>query len=405
MSDDTPNIPDPLKADVSAGTAIPEPKVFGPWLKQQRLDRRVSLEEIAAVTKVHITQLRSLEEDLIEKLPAAAFVRGFLVSYARHLSLDESEVLEKFKARHSTLTPISEMMQIPVARTIAGTHNRVSMVTSPQMKQAPSSRDMDSRRVHVFTPRNVMLFALLVGVGSVLIFLVGLGKKLQKSSQKTPVAAEVQNSVVTPPAAGDLAVAPGQSVSAPSPTVPAPAKLPVIPCEATKLAIPAVVPTPSTSAAVSPIATPTATPPVLPIAGKYKIEVRAIEPNWLNIRVDEEGSKGMMLKSASPVLFEANRRVVFSFSDAGNVEIRWNGVWYAPPGSRGDVKTLTLPDQLATLVLLQAKAPVKKAPVSLPGTVTLPAATTPAAAIPPPPAAAIPPPPAAAIPPPPADTE
>lgn len=42
---------------------------FGRWLREERLRKNVSLEEIAAVTKVHISQLKHLEEDERDKLP------------------------------------------------------------------------------------------------------------------------------------------------------------------------------------------------------------------------------------------------------------------------------------------------------------------------------------------------
>ena len=59
-----------------------KPQNFGAWLKGQRMAKKVALEEIAAVTKIHIQQLRSLEDGWEGTMPASAFVRGFVVSYA-----------------------------------------------------------------------------------------------------------------------------------------------------------------------------------------------------------------------------------------------------------------------------------------------------------------------------------
>jgi cytoskeletal protein RodZ len=66
-----------------ASEEVQKPLTFGAWLKDQRVSKKVSLEEIAAVTKIHIGQLRSLEEGWEGSAPAPAFVRGFIVSYAK----------------------------------------------------------------------------------------------------------------------------------------------------------------------------------------------------------------------------------------------------------------------------------------------------------------------------------
>ena len=73
-----------------------ETQTFGSWLKNQRLAKKVPLEEIAAVTKIHLQQLRNLEEGWEENLPAMTIIRGITVSYSKHLGLNESEVIEQF---------------------------------------------------------------------------------------------------------------------------------------------------------------------------------------------------------------------------------------------------------------------------------------------------------------------
>jgi len=71
----------------------------GVRLRRARLLRGVELDGMAAVTKVNPTYLRFLEEDRFDDLPAAVYVRGFVVAYARHLGLDAARVSHSYTTR------------------------------------------------------------------------------------------------------------------------------------------------------------------------------------------------------------------------------------------------------------------------------------------------------------------
>lgn len=100
------------------------------------------------------------------------------------------------------------------------------------------------------------------------------------------------------------------------------------------------------------------------------------------MRIDDKDSSGVSLVPGSNYSFEADRKILLSLSDAGSVEIRWNGTRYAPLGFRGDVRSLTLPEQLAKLTLKSAatiaKKPMRKKPApaaATPGTGAAPGRT------------------------------
>jgi len=69
---------------------------FGEELKRQRLLREVSLESIAAATKISVRHLQALERGDSEKLPAPVFTRGFIRAYAAHLGLDPEEMVNAY---------------------------------------------------------------------------------------------------------------------------------------------------------------------------------------------------------------------------------------------------------------------------------------------------------------------
>ena len=71
-------------------------KPFGDHLKREREMRGVSLEEIAAATRIAPRFLAALESEQWELLPGGVFNRGFIRSVARYLGLDEDSLVAEY---------------------------------------------------------------------------------------------------------------------------------------------------------------------------------------------------------------------------------------------------------------------------------------------------------------------
>lgn len=71
----------------------------GAMLRQIREARGIELREIAERSKVGMAYLQALESELYSKLPAAVYVRGFLVEYAKVLGLEVERVKDSYLAR------------------------------------------------------------------------------------------------------------------------------------------------------------------------------------------------------------------------------------------------------------------------------------------------------------------
>lgn len=71
----------------------------GAFLRRVRETRGVSLEEMSEATRISKTYLTALEEENYPKLPAAVYVRGFLVQVARNLRIDPEKVTKPYLAR------------------------------------------------------------------------------------------------------------------------------------------------------------------------------------------------------------------------------------------------------------------------------------------------------------------
>ena len=79
---------------------VPE-LVNGAVLRMLRESRRLSIDQISALSKVGARFLSALEEDRHAALPGRVFARGFLIEYARALRVPESEIVERY-LRHWT---------------------------------------------------------------------------------------------------------------------------------------------------------------------------------------------------------------------------------------------------------------------------------------------------------------
>ena len=67
---------------------------LGTILKNKRLELGRSIEQLSAMTRIHSKTLQVLEEDNFAELPARAFTRGFIVSYAKALGLDGNQLVQ-----------------------------------------------------------------------------------------------------------------------------------------------------------------------------------------------------------------------------------------------------------------------------------------------------------------------
>jgi cytoskeletal protein RodZ len=69
---------------------------FGEHLKREREMRGVTLEEVAAATRISPRFLEAIENEQWDRLPGGAFNRGFIRSVARYLGLDEESMVAEY---------------------------------------------------------------------------------------------------------------------------------------------------------------------------------------------------------------------------------------------------------------------------------------------------------------------
>lgn len=66
---------------------------LGEFLRQERLVKGITLEQVSSATKVGLRQLQAIESDHYLDLPAKPFIRGFIKAYCQFIGLDAKEIL------------------------------------------------------------------------------------------------------------------------------------------------------------------------------------------------------------------------------------------------------------------------------------------------------------------------
>jgi hypothetical protein len=92
------------------------------WLRAGRTQRKLSLEDVAKITKIQPRILDKLERGEVEGLPAEVFVKGFVRSFAKCVGLDESEAIRRYTAcATGTIPPTAKALveSMGLARTKA----------------------------------------------------------------------------------------------------------------------------------------------------------------------------------------------------------------------------------------------------------------------------------------------
>jgi cytoskeleton protein RodZ len=103
MSDEIDNV----EAGRDVGAPDQPPPSYGLRLKWERERAGLSVTDVAARLRLHPKQVRALEQETLDVLPEAAYVRGFVRSYARILNVDPAPLLADLGSK---LTPAASVV-------------------------------------------------------------------------------------------------------------------------------------------------------------------------------------------------------------------------------------------------------------------------------------------------------
>jgi transcriptional regulator with XRE-family HTH domain len=129
---------------------------FGPRLRAERERRGITLDTIAAVTKVNADLWDGLERNDFSRWPSGIFARAFVRDYARAIGVDADEVVNEF----CRLFPIGDRRAsrlIQAQAQLIGhslTYSDAGGVPREGDRRAPEEPTPDPRRAK-FTPRSM----------------------------------------------------------------------------------------------------------------------------------------------------------------------------------------------------------------------------------------------------------
>lgn len=239
----------------------------GEYLRSVRESRGLELEQVSRVTKITKSYLVAIERGELEKLPNAAYIKGFLRLYAGYLSLSGDEIIARYE---SSLPPAARPQQVEPKPERPG----VEIV----------------ERAKLGGPGRWVIPTLLLGL--VILAAVFLTERDEQPapSAPQPVQAPPVAAPVLPPVQPQLtSAAPVQGV-------------------APELELP-----------------PQEVPASQSQTGGIILRMRFKQDSWLGITIDDSISQRYDLKAGDVIEWKGKRLFVLDLGDGGAVEAEFNG--------------------------------------------------------------------------------
>jgi len=300
---------------------------FGDRLRREREQRGISLDDIALTTKIRAGLLQALEEEKFDRLPGGIFNKGFVRAYARHLGLDEDQLVADYLVASG---------EGPVRRPGETSTGARGEVAEPRIQLVREDPESESKAANALSVRGILAGLLvLVVVGAV----AWVYYHRERQSESLPSSE---------PAASESASRPAPN-AAPSTQAPATQTSPSQGGAQTTSSPSASAPPPASTQ--KPEGPSTAAPPAVNAAGAFTVHLKADEDCWLQITADGK-TEEVTMDAGLEKLVSAKDRVTVRAGSVGALEISFNGKRLPGQGDYGQVKTLVFgPDGL------QAPAP------------------------------------------------
>jgi len=276
---------------------VGESETLGKYLREQRESKKISLREVSKNTRVREFILKAIEENRTDLLPAATYVKGFLLAYAKYLKLDPNDVLLRYE-RGLKGEPAVPPSPRPVK--------------SEQKASAPRP-SKPKRKILWNTKQTWVVVGVIVASFAIFFF-------FSPYSSHPPVKSLPEKS--------------GEGKLGLVPPPPAPAT--------------------SRSSEEKPVVDdkkpPAPSPPVAAITSAqekkaFSVQLKAVEETWVSLRVDDQPEKEMTFKPRDGISVQATDRIRMKLGNAGGVDLILNGKPLGKFGKSGEVLTLVFTPQ------------------------------------------------------------
>jgi cytoskeleton protein RodZ len=259
---------------------------FGVRMKQERERRGVTLDEISLGTKISTRFLRAIEDEHFEQLPGGIFNKGFIRAYARHLGMDEEQIVADYLAATGA-----------------------TATKKPEANDAVAQPLPEKSRGAANLPWGLFVVGLLILALGFSVFGFYSREKLAKSRNLTLVKA--------------APTAPGKQTAAP----PAGVSHAPVPAQTENVTVTSQEPAQRFGA--------NATPP-----GAFAVSLKTTDECWVAITADgKEVFQDTLLEGAQKTI-TAGKEIVIKAGNVGALDFEFNGEALPAQGEDGEVKTL-----------------------------------------------------------------
>lgn len=314
---------------------------FGERLRREREMRGITLDEIAAATKIGTRNLKALEDEEFGKLPGGIFNKGFVRAYAKFLGINEEQAVADF------LTASGESETSIDPSQLLAQHEDVDKISKSASRKA---KDLQS--IQVDSPSGFPWVAI---VGLILLVAIAYGgragyfkykayKEAQEQAQRDAQVQAQREAQAKAEAAAAAARAAqqvanptdGQAQGTPStPTVPG-----------GNVTVPEATPTtPKPESNAAPPSKPSSagnTAQITPSPGNFVVSIRARQNTWISITADGKHVMAGELGASSQKIVQARNRITLKTGNAGGMDVAFNGKNIPSMGAEGQVRTITI---------------------------------------------------------------
>lgn len=295
----------------------------GEYLKRERELRGITLDKVHEVTRIQAKYLEALEADDYARLPAPAFVKGFIRAYCKHLGVDEDDAVLRYEV---------------FLREQEGGEEEEPRVEEPTPEEITAGP-------HKANTRNIIL---LVAAGVVIIILIYVFSSMKGGEGPERVVEEDAVEAPAPEAAGEEVAEEAVDEAADEAAdageaAPVPEAAPAPKPEPEPVTKPAPTPVPRPKPAPAPAIAPA--PPVeeKEPEGRYALTLEAKETVWVEVAIDNDEPFDVILRAGEGVTWRADREFALVVGNAGGVTMTFDGKEYGPLGESGEVIRLELP--------------------------------------------------------------
>ncbi|MBR4605376.1 MAG: DUF4115 domain-containing protein [Lachnospiraceae bacterium] len=285
---------------------------FGASLRAERERKGISLDEVSNRLKINVRMLRALEEGDSDHFPHAAYVKGFIRSYAGFLGLSAEEINE-------------------VLATIP------SFAQKSDFVRVVESQPMDSQTSSGFLQVLILLVILgLLGGGGYYAWKSGV---ITQAYTWVMEKAQSLNNVTVPKNREAEKSAP---LSASLPDEPLLRRTPErdVKSEPEKPSVPQQALPEKQPEPEKPVIMPEKAP-----ADAKQVVIVATEPCWIHSTADGTDTRQFSLRKGDTFALTFKENLEVKLGNAGGVSFRYNGEDLPPVGKPGQVKTIVFPSK------------------------------------------------------------